>query len=111
MVFEGKVLRKILGLTKETDDARRSKTDYELDELIRHKNIRNDIGAQRLSQFGHLQRMAEDRMVKKVCNWKPMSIRPQERPKNRWENDIRNDMKKLKMKNWISCIHDRNKWK
>jgi len=40
-----------------------------------------------------------------------MSIRPQGRPKNRWEDDIRSDVKKLKIKNWISCIHDRNKWK
>ena len=40
-----------------------------------------------------------------------MSIRPQGRRKNRWENDIRNDMKKLKIKNRISCIQDRNKWK
>ena len=40
-----------------------------------------------------------------------MSIRPQGRPKNRWEDDIRNDMKKMKIKNWISCIQGRNKWK
>ena len=31
--------------------------------------------------------------------------------KNRWEDDIRNDMKKLKIKNWTSCIQDRNNWK
>jgi len=48
---------------------------------------------------------------RKVYKWKPMSIRPQGRPKNRWEDDIRNGMKKLKIKNWISCIQDRNKWK
>ena len=40
-----------------------------------------------------------------------MSIRPQGRPKHRWEDDIRNDIKKLEMKDWISCIQDRNKWK
>jgi hypothetical protein len=28
-----------------------------------------------------------------------------------WEDDIINDMKKLKIKNWTSCIQDRNKWK
>jgi len=32
------------------------------------------------------------------------------RPKNRWEDDIRHDMK-LKIKNWTSCIQDRNNWK
>jgi len=36
---------------------------------------------------------------------------PLGRPKNRWEYDIRNDMKKLKTKNWTSYIQDRNKWK
>ena len=30
-----------------------------------------------------------------------MLTRPLGRPKNRWEDDIRNDMKKLKIKNWI----------
>jgi hypothetical protein len=47
----------------------------------------------------------------KVCKWKPMSARPLGRPKNRWENDIINGMKKLKIKNWTSCIQDCNKWK
>jgi len=40
-----------------------------------------------------------------------MLTRPLERPKNRWEDDIINDMKKLKIKNWTSCIQDRSKWK
>ena len=31
--------------------------------------------------------------------------------KNVWEDDIRNDMKKLKIRNWTSCIQDRNNWK
>jgi hypothetical protein len=69
------------------------KTNDELDKLIRHKKIRNYIKAQRLSWFGHLHRMPEDRMVKKVYKQKPMVRRPLGRPKNRWEDDIRNDMK------------------
>jgi hypothetical protein len=108
MVFERKVLRKIFGPTIERDGTCRIKTN---DELIRHKNKINHIKAQRLSWFGHLHRMPLDRMVKKACKWQPMSIRPEGRPKNRWEDDIRNDMKKLKVKKWISCIQDRNKWK
>jgi hypothetical protein len=34
--------------------------------LIRHKNIINHIKAQRLSWFGHLHGMPEERMVKKI---------------------------------------------
>jgi hypothetical protein len=40
-----------------------------------------------------------------------MFTRPLGRPKNRWEDDVTNDMKKLKIKNWISYIQDRKKWK
>ena len=111
MVFERQLLRRIFSPTKERDDTWRIKTNEELDELIRHKNTINHIKAQRLSWFGHLQRMSEKRMVKRVYKWKPMLTQPLGRPKNRWEDDIINDMKKLKIKNWTSYIQDRNKWK
>ena len=110
MVFERKALRRIFGPTKERDGTWRIKTN-ELDELIRHKNIINHIKAQRLSWFGHLHQMPEERMVKRVYKWKPMLTRPLGRPRNRWEDDIINDMKKLKIKNCTSCIQNRNKWK
>jgi hypothetical protein len=55
--------------------------------------------------------MPEERMVKKIYEWKPMLTRPLGRPKNRWEDDVTNYMKKLKIKNWTSCIQERNKWK
>jgi hypothetical protein len=111
MVFETKVFRRNLGPIKERDGTCRIKTYGELDKLIRHKNIINHIKAQRLSWFGHLLRMPEKRMIKRVHEWKPMLTRPLGIPKNRREDDIINDMKKLKIKNWTSCIQDRNKWK
>ena len=49
MIFERKALRKIFGPTKESDGTWRIKTNDELDELIRHKNIINYMKAQRLS--------------------------------------------------------------
>jgi hypothetical protein len=90
------VFRRIFGFTKERDGTRKIKTN-ELDELIRHKYITNYI-KHRLSWFGHLHQMPEERMVKKLYKWKLMFTRPLGRPKNRWEDDIRNDMKKLKIK-------------
>ena len=65
-----------------------------------------------LGWFGHLSRMSEERMVKKkVYKWKQMLTRPLGRPKNRWEGETRNDMKKLKIKNWTSYIQNSNNWK
>jgi hypothetical protein len=41
-----------------------------------------------------------------------MLRRPLGRPKNRWKDDVRNDMKKLKIKkNWTNCIQDCKNWK
>jgi hypothetical protein len=111
MVFERKVLRRIFGPTEERDGTWRIKTSDEVYEFMKHKNIVNHIKGQRLSWFDHLHRMPEKRMVKTVYKWKPMLPRPLGRPKNRWEGDIINDMKKLKIKNWTVCIQDRNKWK
>jgi len=72
MVYERKMLRKIFVPTKERDATWRIKTNDELDELIKHNNIINHTKAQKLSWFGHLQRMLEERIVKKVHKWQPM---------------------------------------
>jgi hypothetical protein len=65
LVFERKILRGIFGPTK-GNQLWRVKTKEELDNLIRHKNIVNHIKAQRLSWFGHIQRMPDTRTAKKL---------------------------------------------
>jgi len=82
LVFEMKILRGIFGPTKE-NQTWRIKTDEELDKLIKHKNIVNCIKAQRLSLFGHIQRMPEARANKKIFKWNPLTKRPRGRPKYR----------------------------
>ena len=48
-VFERKILWKIFGPTKEANGVWRIKTNKELDELIKHRNITSYVKAQRLS--------------------------------------------------------------
>jgi hypothetical protein len=83
-----------------------TKTNEELDKLIKHKNIISYIKAQRLSWFGHVQRMPYTRTVKKIFNWKPLTKRSQGRPKYRWEDNITQDIFQMKIKNWIACVQD-----
>ena len=40
-----------------------------------------------------------------------MAIRSLGRPKNRWENDVKNDLNIMKIYNWKYCTQDRHKWK
>jgi hypothetical protein len=108
---ERKILRGIFGHTKELNGTWRIKTNSELNKLIKNQAIINFIKAQRLSWLGHIQRMDSDRMVKKVYEWKPTSTRPQGRRKPSWANDIKNDLKEVKLNDRRICIQDRNKWK
>jgi hypothetical protein len=75
LVFERKILRRIFGPIKERDVTWRIKTNDELNKLIGNKIIINYIKSQRLGWLGHVHRMPEERMVKKVYEWKPMAIR------------------------------------
>jgi len=104
LVFERKILRKFFGPTKEDNGNWRIKTNIELDELIKHRNIINYIKAQRLSLFGHTNRMPETSIVKKIHEWKPFTGRPVGRPTSRWEDDIRNDLKKMKLIKWTEQV-------
>jgi hypothetical protein len=100
-----KILRRIFGPTKE-NQVWRIKTNEEPHKLIKHKNIVNYI-----SWFGHVQRMSDTRTVKKIFDWKPLTKRSQGRPKYRWEDNIKQDICQMKIKNWIACVQDRGKWK
>ena len=96
-VFERKILREVFGPTKEENGNWRIKTDKELDELIKHRNIINFVKAQRLSWFGHINIVPETSIVKKIYKWKPFTRRPVGRPKSRWEDGVRNDLKKMRL--------------
>jgi hypothetical protein len=73
------------------------KQKRELHELIKQQNIINYVKAQRLSWFGHINRMPESSIVKKIYKWKPFTSRPEGKPKSSWEDDVRNDLKKMKL--------------
>ena len=75
------ILRKIYGQTEVARGIWRIKTNKELDELIKHRNTINYVKAQRLSRFGHTNRMAETGTVKRIHKWKTFTGRPAGRPK------------------------------
>ena len=49
--------------------------------------------------------------VKKIYKWKPLTRRPVRRPKSRWEDDVKNDLKKTKLIKWVEQVQDRRIWK
>ena len=55
--------------------------------------------------------MPYDRTTKKILKWNPLTNRPKGRPKSRWEDNIIQNLRQMKIKNWITCVQDRIKWK
>jgi hypothetical protein len=93
---------------REANGLWRIKTNEELDELIKRKNIIRFIKSQRLKWLGHMERMPNEREVTRIYKWKPLASRPKGRPKNRWEDDVRMDLVKIKIKNWKRSVLDKN---
>jgi hypothetical protein len=52
----------------------------------------------------------DDRMVKKLTNWKSSGKRPAGRLKSRWIDGILKDMEVLKVKNWKELNRNRKEW-
>jgi hypothetical protein len=107
-VLERKIRRKIFGPTKEDNGIWRIETNKD---LIKHRNIINYVKSQRLSWFGHMNRMPETSIVRKIYKWRTFTSRPVGRPKSRWEDDVRSDLKNMKLIKWTEQVQNRLKWK
>jgi len=55
--------------------------------------------------------MPETSVVKKIHKWKRFTGRPVGRPKSRWEDNVRNDLKMMKLIKRTEHVQDRHKWK
>ena len=88
MIFERRIMRKIFGPTRTDDGYWRIKTNQEINEMLKGRNIIGFIKNQRLNWLGHVECMAEDNNGQKIKRWKSMSKRPIGRSKTRWEDDI-----------------------
>jgi len=61
---------------------------------------------------GHVARIGEERVVYSVLVGKPKGRRPQRRPRRRWVDNIRMDLKEVGCwyMNWIGLAQDRDRW-
>ena len=62
---------------------------------------------------GHVARMEDGRSAFKILTGTPTENRPLGRPRRRWEDNIRMDLKGIGiiMRNWTDSAQDRNYWR
>ena len=81
----------------------------EINNLIEGADIVRFIKAQRIKWLRHIQRMDQARPTRKLLDWKPMGTRSIGKSR-RWQEDVIEDLKELKVKNWKEAAKDRRTW-
>jgi hypothetical protein len=79
LIFGRKIFRRIYGPKYENGEWR-SRTNRELEEMSKGENMVKLIKGQRISWLGHLEKMEEDRMPKKIFTQELERTRRRGRP-------------------------------
>ena len=84
--------RRILGPVYDNEKENwRILTDKEMYASVKKPTIIETMRLNRLRSFGHVQRMEENRIPKRVLCMNLRTTRLRGRPRNRWQDEVRED--------------------
>jgi hypothetical protein len=69
------------------------------------------VKARRISWIGHVERMEDSRMPKRVKIKKIYTRRRRGRPKIRWLDDVQEDIRAMGIEGWRRKAQDRDLWR
>jgi hypothetical protein len=113
-VFENRVLRRIFGPKRdEVTEEWRKLHNEELHNLYSSPDIIRQVKSRRMGWAGHVARMGEERKLYQVSVGKPEGKSPLGRPRSRWEDGIRMDLREIGLggMDWIRLSQDRDRWR
>lgn len=110
MTFEHRILRSIFGAVYEPTGWRR-RMNHELDTLFGQPNIVRTIKIGRMRWLGHVHRMDEHRIPRKLFEGAPDGTRRQGRPRNRWKDGVLADLQTLHVRDWRTLAGNRPGWR
>jgi hypothetical protein len=111
-VFENRVSRMTFGPKRGEDGSWRKLHNDELHSLYSSPNIVRVIKSRRMTWARHVAGMEEGRGVYRVLVGRPEGKRPLERPRRRWGDNIKMDLREIGIDgaNWIQLAQDRVQW-
>jgi len=78
---------------------------------VKKPTITETIRLNRLCWFGHVQRMEENRISKRVLYMNLGTTRLRGRPRNTWQDEVREDGRIVEGEGWQKKVHNREEWK
>jgi hypothetical protein len=106
------VYRRILGSLYDNEKENwRILTNKEIYAILIKPTTKETIRLHRLCWFGHVQRMEENRIPKRVLYMNLETTGPRGRPRNRWQDEVREDVRIVGGEEWQGKVYDREKWK
>jgi hypothetical protein len=81
--------------------------------IVKKFTITEKISLHRLRWFGHVQRMEENRIPKRVLYKNLESTRSRGRPRNRWQDEVRENGRIADGEEWQENVrvYNREEWK
>jgi hypothetical protein len=79
--------------------------------VVKNPTITETIRVHRLRWFGHVQRMEENRIPKRVLSMKLEATRPRGSPRNRWQDEVSEDGRRVGGEEWQGKVYDREELK
>ena len=73
--------------------------------------ITETVRLNRLHWFGHVQRVEENRIPKRVIYMNLGTRRLRSRPRSRWQDEVREDGRIVGGDGWQEKVHNREEWK
>jgi len=111
-IFERKVYRRILGPVYDNGRENwRILTNKEIYAIVKKPTITETIRLNRLRWFGHVQRMEENRIPKRVLYVNLGTTRSRGRPRNRWQYEVREEGRIVGGEAWQVKEHNREELK
>jgi len=108
--WERKIIRRILG-GKKTEEGYVRRTNNEIYEIYKAPTIDQVVKARRLQWLGHIERMPEERIVKRIESKAPEYKKRRGRPRKRWKQSVLENLKEKKIEDWRNKALNRKTWR
>ena len=104
--------RRILGpLYDNKKENWRILTNKEIYAMVKKPTITETKRLNRLHWFGHVLRMEENRIPQKALYMNLETMRLRGRPRNKWQDNVREDGRLVCEKGWKERVYNREEWK